>query len=285
MAVWFVGAGPGDPDLLTVKARRLLEQARCCIWAGSLVNPHILELVPVGCAVYDSAGLNLHEIIEVIRRHHSLGEDIVRLHTGEPSIFGAIAEQQERLSELGIPWKVVPGISAFQAAAASVGCELTIPEVSQSVIICRQPGRTPVPAGQEPVNLAKTGATLCIYLSAQDMTQIAQELSAVLGSDCPALLVYHASWPDEKSLRCTLATLPEIAKGISRTAVLLVGRALAGTGGRVSKLYDSTFSHGYRVAEPAAEYNSSDPVATTKPAKKGSSSSGRRRKVPPLEPS
>ena len=280
MAVWFVGAGPGDPDLLTVKARRLLERARCCVWAGSLVNPHILELVPVGCAVYDSAGLNLGEIIEVIRRHHALGEDIVRLHTGEPSIFGAIAEQQECLNELGIPWKVVPGISAFQAAAASVGCEPTIPGVSQSVIICRQPGRTPVPAGQEPVNLAKTGATLCIYLSAQDMTQISKELSEVLGSDCPALLVYHASWPDEKSLRCTLATLPKVSQGISRTAVLLVGRALAGTGGRVSKLYDRTFTHGYRVAEPAAKAN---PVESTKTAKKGSSSSRRRKKNPPSQ--
>lgn len=252
MKVYFTGAGPGDPELLTVKARRLLEGARCCIWAGSLINPQILELLPAGCRVYDSAGMNLEEIVGVMRECEAAGIDVVRLHTGEPALYGAIGEQMRELDRLGIAYEQIPGISAFQAAAATLRLELTAPEVAQAVVITRAPGRTPLPEAQSLAAFARTGATLCIYLSAHKVDDICAELAQHYGADCPVAFVYKASWPQEQSLRGTLTTLPEMVaqSGLSKTALILVGRALAG--GENSRLYDKTFTHEFREAGGAA---------------------------------
>jgi precorrin-4/cobalt-precorrin-4 C11-methyltransferase len=245
MKVWFVGAGPGDPELLTVKAQRLLQSAPCCIWAGSLVNPGLLDLLPEACEIHDSAGMDLDAILSVMCACRDRDVDVVRLHTGDPALYGAIAEQMRRLDAEGIPYEVVPGVSAFQAAAATLQIELTLPEVSQTVILTRTAGRTPMPAGEDLDALAATGATLCIYLSASKLPEICQTLAAHYGAECPAALVYHASWPDEKVIRSTLSDLPGEAGGITRTAVILVGPAV-GRIGPESKLYDRHFSHGYR---------------------------------------
>lgn len=247
MKVFFTGAGPGDPELLTVKARRLLENARVCIWAGSLVNPQILEILPPDCAVHDSAPLALEEIIALMKDAAALDIDVIRLHTGEPSLYGAIAEQMRELRLLNIPYEVVPGISAFQAAASALACELTAPEIAQAVVITRTPGRTPLPAGQELAAFARTGATLCLYLSAHKLDEICQELAEYYGNDCPAALVYKASWPEQKVMEGTLQSLPATvaaAGSPDRTALILVGRALTGDGN--SRLYASSFTHGYR---------------------------------------
>ncbi|MBN2713224.1 MAG: precorrin-4 C(11)-methyltransferase [Planctomycetes bacterium] len=245
MKVWFVGAGPGDPELLTLKAKALLEKAECCIYAGSLVNPVILDCLPESCEKYDSAGMDLPEIIAVMEKCRDRGVDVIRLHTGEPAIYGAIGEQMRELDRIGIEYAVVPGISSFQAAAASLQVELTSPEVSQTVILTRCAGRTPVPETQQLDKLAEAQATLCLFLSVGKLAEVCADLAQHYGEDCPAALVYHASWADEKKICGTLATLPELASGIERTAMIIVGRAL-NPPGCSSKLYASEFTHGYR---------------------------------------
>lgn len=248
MNVYFVGAGPGDPGLLTVRAKELLEACTCCIWAGSLVNPALLSIVPGDAEIHDSAGMNLEEIIAVIKRTVDDGRDVVRLHTGEPAIFGAIGEQMDALDELGISYEVIPGISSFQAAAAALQIELTAPEISQTVILGRTAGRTPVPESQSLENLARTRSTLCLFLSVGKMREIAGELAAHYGDDCPAAVVYHASWPDQQVIRGTLSDIAEKVEtaGIKKTAQVLVGHALARPFSHASLLYASHFSHGYR---------------------------------------
>jgi len=248
--IWFVGAGPGDPDLLTVKALRLLQECEVLVWAGSLVHPSIADLVPAGCVRHDSAGMDLKAILAVLVEAHAKGLRTVRLHTGEPALWGAIGEQIEALRSREIPVSVVPGISAFQAAAAALGQELTRPEVAQAVVLCRAPGRTPVPAGQEPEVFARTGATLCLYLSSGLLLGAVEKLAAAYGPDCPAALVSRASWPEQKILRGRLADIPAqaAAEGIDRLAILLVGPALAG-GAPPSRLYASEFTHGWREAK------------------------------------
>lgn len=248
MRVYFVGAGPGDPELLTVKARRLLECARLCVYAGSLVNPRLLELLPAEAERYDSAGMSLEEIVRVFEAAQKRDVDVIRLHSGEPSIYGAIGEQMDALDRLGISYEIVPGISAFQAAAAALQVELTAPEIAQTVILTRAPGRTPMPPSQDLSSLARSRATLCIFLSTDRLVGVAGTLADHYGPECPAALVYHASWPDEKIIRGTLADIGERirAEGITRTAILLVGYALARPVSHASKLYDKTFGHGYR---------------------------------------
>ena len=247
MKVYFTGAGPGNPDYLTVKALRLLERAECCIWAGSLVNPALLEILPAACRIFDSAGMSLAETVAVMQEYAGKDIDVIRLHTGDPSLYGAINEQMRQLDQLGIAYELVPGIGAFQAAAASLCCELTAPEISQSVVLTRTSGRTPLPAGQELANFAATGATLCIYLSAHKPLEVCETLIPYYGSDCPAAFIYHASWPDEDRISSTLAELPELVanSGYNRTSIILVGRALARVGAE-SKLYAADFTHGYR---------------------------------------
>lgn len=245
----FVGAGPGDPDLLTVKALRLLRECECLVWAGSLVHPAIADLVPRDCRRHDSAGMDLGEIVAVLESAHRKGEHVVRLHTGEPALWGAIGEQIEALRAKGVPCEVVPGISAFQAAAAALGQELTKPEVAQAVVLCRAPGRTPVPVGQEPEVFARTGATICLYLSSGLLAVAVERLVEAYGEDCPAALVSKASWPEQRILRGRLAGIPEQARaeGIDRLAVLLVGPALR-EGAPASRLYAAEFAHGWRPA-------------------------------------
>jgi precorrin-4/cobalt-precorrin-4 C11-methyltransferase len=245
----FVGAGPGDPELLTVKALRLLRECQVLVWAGSLVHPALADLVPPDCVRHDSSGMDLATILAVLVEAHRKDLRVVRLHTGEPSLWGAIGEQIEALDALGIPVEVVPGISAFQAAAAALGQELTRPEVAQAVVLCRAPGRTPVPAGQEPEVFASTGATLCVYLSSGLLSGSVERLLAAYGPDCPAALVVKASWPEQKILRGPLRDIPGLARaeGVDRLAVLLVGPALAG-GAPPSRLYAAEFGHGWRAA-------------------------------------
>ncbi|MGE5783069.1 MAG: precorrin-4 C(11)-methyltransferase [Myxococcales bacterium] len=248
MTVYFVGAGPGDPKLITVLGRELLQQARVCIWAGSLVNPALLELLPPDAAVYDSAKLTLDEIVEHCAAAHSKGLDVVRLHTGDPSLYGAIREQQQRLDALGIPWQIVPGVSSFQGAAAALGIELTVPELCQSVVLTRLGGRTPMPASESIDAFARTGATLCLFLSVDALSRVATELGPILGEDCPVAIVYRASWPEQRIVRGTLATITEQAEaaGIGRQAMVIIGRALT-SGGPESRLYAQGFAHGYRT--------------------------------------
>ena len=250
MKVYFVGAGPGDPDLLTVKAQRLLKESRICVYAGSLINPDLLGLLPPKCEKHDSAVLSLEEITAIYQDARDREIDVVRLHSGDPSIYCAIREQMNELDRLGVDYEVVPGVSSFQAAAAVLRAELTAPEVAQTVILTRSSGRTPVPAEQELASLARTGATLCIFLSSHKIHEVADTLAEHYGSDCPAALVYRVSWPDQQIIRGTLADIAERVKsaGIKKTALILVGRALS-RNVAASKLYDAAFSHEYRTAK------------------------------------
>lgn len=245
--IHFVGAGPGDPELLTRKAERLLRSCGMCVWAGSLVNPALLDFLPQGCEVHDSAPLDLPRTMELLQDGHARGLVVVRLHTGEPSIFGAIAEQMRILQTQGIPYEVTPGVSSFQAAAAALGVELTAPEEAQAVVLCRTSGRTPVPVGQNPSDFSASNATLCIFLSALVLEEELARIALVRGDDCPAGAVWRASWPEERRIMATLGTLAAQVKaaGFDRQVMVLVGRALAGAS-PASRLYASDFSHGWR---------------------------------------
>jgi precorrin-4/cobalt-precorrin-4 C11-methyltransferase len=248
MKVVFVGAGPGDPELLTLKAAQLLKNCRCCIYAGSLVSLEVLTLLPDGAVRWDSSTMTLEQTTAVCRQARDEEIDVVRLHSGDPAIYGAIGEQMLELDKLGIDYEVVPGVSSFQAAAAALKTELTAPEVSQTIILTRTSGRTPLPPEQELNRLAQTHATLCLFLSVHKLGQVAEQLTEHYGSDCPIAVVYRASWPDQQIVRGTLADIVEKvdAAEITRTAMIIVGRALERHGGPVSRLYSHEFSHGYR---------------------------------------
>lgn len=250
MKVYFVGAGPGDPELLTRRAARLISAARVCVYAGSLVSPAILALLPEDAERHDSAGMTLDQILAVCCHARDRGLDVIRLHSGDPSIYSAMGEQIALLAREGIDFEVEPGISAFQAAAAALRVELTMPEVSQTVILTRAAGRTPVPDGQHLAQLAASRATLCLYLSADRIGEICDSLVPFYGPDCPAALVYHASRPSQHVITGNLADLPGRVGhlDIRRTAVILIGRAL-GLATTASRLYDAGFFHGFRKAE------------------------------------
>jgi len=248
MKVYFVGAGPGDPELLTVKALRLLQGCNICIYAGSLVSPAVLEHISPTAEKHDSATLSHPEVIALFKDAEKRGLDVVRLHTGDPSIYGAIGEQILDLEKLGIAYEVVPGVSAFQASAAALGWELTVPEVAQSIVLTRTPGRTPMPEAEALENFAKTGATLCVFLSAHAIAAHAPLLAKYYGDDCPAAVVFHASWPDQKIVQGTLSDIGEKIRveGIEKTALFIVRRASTGA---QSRLYAPEFAHGYREAK------------------------------------
>ncbi|MBI5814150.1 MAG: precorrin-4 C(11)-methyltransferase [Nitrospinae bacterium] len=247
MKVYFVGGGPGDPKLLTVRAVELLKNCKCCVYAGSLVSPEVLSLLPADAERHDSAGMDLTRIVEVFKRCAQGGIDVVRLHSGDPSIFGAIREQMNELDKLQIGYEVIPGVSSFQAAAAALNLELTAPEVSQTVILARTAGRTPVPDEQDLDALGATRATLCLFLSVQGLKEAARKLAVHYGGDCPAAVVSRASWPDQRIINGTLADIADKTEsaGISRTAMVIVGWALS-RDIPVSRLYAPEFSHGYR---------------------------------------
>lgn len=250
--IHFVGAGCGAADLITVRGKALLEGADVIVYAGSLVNPALLQYKKEGCRVYDSAQMTLEEVLAVLYEAETAGLDIVRLHTGDPCLYGAIREQMDELDKRGIPYDYCPGVSAFSGAAAALKMEYTLPDVSQSVIITRMAGRTPVPERESVRAFAAHGATMVLFLSAGllDKTQ-AELLAGGYGADTPAAIVYKASWPDEKTCLCTVGTLARCAEenGISKIALIIVGDAVKQSGYARSKLYDPTFSTEYRPAK------------------------------------
>ena len=252
MKVYFVGAGPGDPELMTIKAERLLRNCRICIYAGSLVSTEVLALLSERAEKHDSAGLDLEEIGRLFQDAHRRDIDLVRLHSGDPSIYGAIREQMNLLDQWGIDYEVVPGVSSFQAAAAALRVELTAPEVAQTIILTRTSGRTPMPPEQELEVLARAHATLCIFLSAHKLTEVAEKLAEHYGPQCPVAVVHRASWPDQQIFRGTLADIADKTRKaeINKTAMIIVGPALS-RDIPVSKLYDPAFSHEYRIGKKA----------------------------------
>jgi precorrin-4/cobalt-precorrin-4 C11-methyltransferase len=252
--VIFLGAGPGDPELITIKGQRALKQADLVLYAGSLVSPGILRWVGPAAELVDTAGLNLGEILDRIIAGHRKGKKVVRLHSGDPALYGAIQEQLEGLEREGIPCIVIPGVTAAFAAAAALAQELTLPEVTQTVIFTRAAGRTPVPAPEALPELARHGATLVIYLSIKLIDQVVAELTPAYGPETPVVVAYRVSWPDQRLIRGTLATIADLVResGIERQALILVGPALAIREGGLkarSRLYDQGFSHGFRGGE------------------------------------
>lgn len=248
--VFFVGAGPGDPELITVKGQRLLREADCIVYTGSLV-PEAL-LVGTTASVHNSAGLNLDEVMALVINAWKQGKKVVRLHTGDPSIYGAINEQITRLVAAAIPFQVVPGVSSTVAAAAALATELTLPEVSQTVIITRRAGRTPVPEKESLSALASHQATMLILLSVGMIDQVVAELlSGGYPQDTPVAVVEKVSWPEERIIRGTLDTIASQVKeaGVTKTAIIAVGKVLANSPPpALSKLYDQHFGHGFREA-------------------------------------
>ena len=248
----FVGAGPGAVDLITVRGMELLKKADVVIYAGSLVNPGLLDYAPSAAEIYDSAGMTLEEVMQVMIAAHRDGKEVVRLHTGEPSLYGAVREQMDILDREGIGYASCPGVSACFGAAADMNLEYTLPGVSQTLIITRLEGRTGVPEKESMQALASHGASMAIYLSAGMLERLSEELlRGGYTPDTPAAIVYKATWPEEKILPCTVNELAETAKkaGVSKTAVVLVGRAVGTKDYERSKLYDPTFSTGYRAAK------------------------------------
>ena len=246
--VHFVGAGPGAVDLITVRGQRLLKEADVIVYAGSLVNPQLLESRREGCEVHNSAYMTLEEVIEVMADAGRKGRKVVRLHTGDPAIYGAIKEQMDALDREGIPYEVCPGVSSFCAAAAALKEEYTLPEVSQSVIITRMAGRTPVPKRETVRSFAAHQATMVIFLSTGLLRELSKELiEGGYPEDTPAAVVYKATWPEEKVCRCTVGSMADTAEveGITKTALIIVGRFLDGDYQR-SRLYDPAFTTEFR---------------------------------------
>lgn len=257
--VTIVGAGPGAADLITLRGREALRRADVVLYAGSLVSPEQLGVCPPHCRLYDSARLTLEEQVTLMAEAARAGQRVVRLHTGDPAMYGATNEQAAALAREGIDVEIVPGVSSVFAAAAALGCELTSPEICQSVVLTRTPGRTPMPAGEDAAAFARTGATLVFFLSAGRIDSLMRHLAedGGLAPDTPAALAHRVSWPEERILRGTVGDLARRAReaGIGRQALILVGRALAnvtadGMERAVSRLYDAHFSHGYRNALP-----------------------------------
>ena len=250
--VYFVGAGAGDPELLTVKGKRLIDNADTIIYAGSLANPAVLADRKPNCQVYDSAGMTLEEVLAVMQETEAQGKTTVRVHTGDASIYGAIREQLDALDKLGISHTVVPGVSSFLAAAAAMQKEYTLPDVTQTVILTRMEGRTPVPERERLEELAKHRATMIIFLSVGRIAELAERLRTAYPAATPVAVVYKASWPEEKIVTGTLLDIAEKvqAAGITKTALVTVGEFLGDTYA-LSKLYDKTFTHEFRKGSEA----------------------------------
>jgi len=248
--ILFVGAGPGDPELITVKGQKALASADLVVYAGSLVPRALLAWARPGVEAVDSAGLHLEQIIGRMVPAYRDGKRVVRLHTGDPSLYGAVLEQMEALDRESVPYRVIPGVTAAFAAAAALGTEFTVPEVSQTLILTRMSGRTPVPEAESLESLARHGASMAIYLSAKLIEEVAAVLSGTYGPDAACAVVVRASHPDERVILTRARNLAERvrAEGIDRQAVILVGRFLeAGeTPGARSRLYDPGFRHGFR---------------------------------------
>ena len=245
--VSFIGAGPGDPELLTIKGKRLIDSADVIIYAGSLVNPEVLADAKKDALIYNSAGMTLEEVLAVMKEGEESGKKVVRVHTGDPAVYGAHREQMDALDEMGISYEVIPGVSSFLAAAAVLKKEYPLPGVSQTVILTRMEGRTPMPEGEKLLDLAKHRATMVIFLSVGMLEEMCATLRQAYGPDTPAAVVYKATWEDQKIVRGTLTDLAKKAEeaGIRKTALTVVGDFL-GDDYELSRLYDKTFTHEFR---------------------------------------
>jgi precorrin-4/cobalt-precorrin-4 C11-methyltransferase len=246
MTVHFIGAGPGDPELITVKGQRLIQSCPVCLYAGSLVPASLVASAPRDARVIDTAPLTLDQIIAAMQAAHARGEDVARVHSGDPSLYGAIAEQIRRLNALGIPFDITPGVSAYAAAAAALGKELTIPEVSQTVILTRTSMKSSaMPPGEDLDTLGRTRATLAIHLSIRNLLEVERRLTPHYGADCPVIVAYRVGWPDQAFIHGTLATIRSKVRAakITRTALILLGPALSDKDFRDSALYDGAHAH------------------------------------------
>lgn len=245
--IHFIGAGPGDPELLTIKGKRLIDEADVIVYAGSLVNPDVLSGAKASAKIYNSAHMNLDEVIDVMSKAEREGLKVVRVHTGDPAIYGAHREQMDRLEDMGIEYDVIPGVSSFLATAAVLKKEYTLPDVSQTVILTRMEGRTPMPPDEKLEDLAKHKASMIIFLSVGMLDELSKKLIPHYGEDAPVAVVYKATWPDQKIVTGTLKDIAGKVKkeGIDRTALTVVGGFL-GDEYSLSKLYDKHFTHGFR---------------------------------------
>lgn len=249
MTVHFIGAGPGAADLITVRGLRLIEKCPLCIYAGSLVPKDVVASAPADARLVDSSSMTLDEIIAEMAAAHAKGQDVARVHSGDPSIYGAVAEQMRRLDALGIPYDVTPGVPAFVAAAAAMKQELTIPEVNQTIILTRTSMKSSaMPEGEDLATLGRSGATLVIHLSIRNLGKIERELTPLYGADCPVVVAYRVGWPDELILRGTLSDIAGKieAADLKRTAMIFVGRGLDPKNFRDSALYHEAHSHAAR---------------------------------------
>ena len=249
--IYFIGAGPGDPELLTIKGKRILGISDMVIYAGSLIDRHILKFGKKDALFYDSSGMALEEVIDVFKEGKSSKKIVSRLHSGDPSIYGAIQEETDWCKKEGIPYEIIPGVSSLFAAAASLKRELTLPGITQTVIITMMTGRTDVPEKEELSRLAKINATLAIFLSIDKINDIVKSLLSGYDKSTPAVCVFRATWPDEKIIKGTLEDIaPKVKKEkIKRQALILVGKALGEESYEKSKLYSSAFSHSFRIAK------------------------------------
>ncbi|MEM7619257.1 MAG: precorrin-4 C(11)-methyltransferase [Pseudomonadota bacterium] len=246
MTVYFIGAGPGDPDLITVKGKRIIETCPVCLYAGSLVPEALVACAPKNAEVIDTAPLVLDDIIQKMETAHKQGKSIARVHSGDPSLYGAIAEQIKMLKQKDIPYEIIPGVPSFAAAAAALGQELTIPEVSQTVILTRTSMKSSdMPKGEDLATLGQTGATLAIHLSVRNISHIKRELEPLYGQECPVIVAYRVGWPDQKFIRGTLADIHHKIREqkITRTALIFVGHSLDVSEFRNSALYDPDMPH------------------------------------------
>lgn len=246
MTVYFIGAGPGAPDLITVRGLKLIERCPVCLYAGSLVPTEIVAAAPAGAIVTDTAPMHLDAIIEAMQAAHEEGEDVARVHSGDPSIYGAVAEQMRRLDALEIPYEVVPGVPAFAGAAAKLNTELTLPEIAQTIIITRTSGKASnMPESERLEVLGASKATLAIHLSVRNLSYVEEALTPFYGADCPVVIAYRATWPDEKYIHTTLKDMRAAvrAEKITRTALIFVGQVFGDHKFRDSRLYDEQFAH------------------------------------------
>ena len=252
MTVHFIGAGPGAPDLITVRGLRLIEKCPVCLYAGSLVPEEIVTSAPEGARVIDTAPMNLDEIIAEIEAAHAKGQDVARVHSGDPSIYGAIAEQIRRLDDLGIAYDITPGVSAYAAVAAKIGAELTLPDISQTVILTRTAMRSSsMPDGESLSELGKSRATLAVHLSINNLVNVVRDLTPHYGADCPVVIAYRATWPDQQYIFGTLGDIRAKVKGsgITRTALIMVGDVFGRKDFTDSRLYAADHTHVLRPAK------------------------------------
>ena len=254
MTVHFIGAGPGAPDLITVRGLKLIEKCPVCLYAGSLVPEEIVKSAPIGARVIDTAPMNLDEILAEIETAHAAGQDVARVHSGDPSIYGAIAEQIRRLDDLGIPYDITPGVSAYAATAAELGAELTLPDISQTVILTRTAMRSSaMPDGESLAELGRSRATLAVHLSINNLVNVVRDLVPHYGEDCPVVVAYRVTWPDQQFIHGTLGDIRAKVKGsgITRTALIMVGEVFGRKDFTDSRLYAADYTHVLRPAKTA----------------------------------